>query len=136
MVEEARKKGRTIKRIRNKGPQEHDVWTHLRDKKMDYLPPRSQEHVGFPTQKPLSLMQRIIETSTSEGDMVLDPFCGCATTLVAAEHFGRRWCGIDLSPKAAELVVQRIGQSDSDVISTFEGFRHAADIPIRHGHRT
>ena len=89
----------------------------------------AKEKVGYPTQKPLALLERIIKASSNGGDMVLDPFCGCATTLVSAEFLNRQWCGIDLSPKAAELVVQRI-RDHEDMIS-FAGFRHATDVPIR-----
>ena len=67
-----------------------------------------QERVGYPTQKPLILLERIIEASSNPSDMVLDPFCGCATTCVAAEKLGRQWVGIDVSAKAAELVKTRI----------------------------
>ena len=72
---------------------------------------RSKEHVGYPTQKPLPLLERIIKSSSNEGDVVLDPFCGCATTCVAAETLGRRWIGIDISPKAIELVNMRLQQA-------------------------
>ena len=58
-----------------------------------------RERVGYPTQKPLALLERIIKASSNEGDVVLDPFCGCATACVAAENLGRRWIGIDISPK-------------------------------------
>ena len=67
-----------------------------------------KERTGYPTQKPLALLDRIIEASTNPGDMVLDPFCGCATTCVAAETLNREWIGIDLSPKAVELVDLRL----------------------------
>ena len=69
------------------------------------------ERVGYPTQKPLALLDRIIKASSNEGDVVLDPFCGCATACVAAENLGRRWIGIDISPKAVELVNVRLQQS-------------------------
>ena len=69
---------------------------------------RSKEHIGYPTQKPLALLQRIIKASSNPGDIVFDPFCGCATTLVAAEANDRQWVGIDLSPLAAKLVEQRL----------------------------
>ena len=72
---------------------------------------QSQERTGYPTQKPLELLERIIKASSNEGDVVLDPFCGCATACVAAEKLGRRWIGIDLSPKAAELVNMRLQQA-------------------------
>ena len=66
------------------------------------------ERTGYPTQKPLALLERIIKASSNEGDLVFDPFCGCATTLVAAETLGREWAGIDLSPLAVKLVDQRL----------------------------
>ena len=69
-----------------------------------------KERTGYPTQKPLKLLERIIEASSNEGDMVLDPFCGCATTCVAAEKLNRQWIGIDISEKAAELVKDRINR--------------------------
>ena len=68
----------------------------------------AKEAVGYPTQKPLALLERIIAASSNEGDVVLDPFCGCATACVAAETLGRKWLGIDISPKAAELVNERL----------------------------
>ena len=67
----------------------------------------SREMTGYPTQKPLALLRRIIAASSNEGDLVLDPFCGCATACVAAERLNRQWVGIDLSPKAADLVKSR-----------------------------
>ena len=67
---------------------------------------RSQ-YVGYPTQKPLALLERIIKASSNVGDWVLDPFCGCATTCIAAERLDRQWIGIDLSPLAVKLVEQR-----------------------------
>lgn len=68
------------------------------------------EMVGYPTQKPLKLLERIIQASSNEGDVVLDPFCGCATACIAAERLGRQWIGIDLSAKAAELVEYRMAE--------------------------
>ena len=62
------------------------------------------KRIGYPTQKPLALLERIIKASSNEGDVVLDPFCGCATACVAADNLGRRWLGIDISPKTVELV--------------------------------
>jgi len=68
----------------------------------------SKERLGYPTQKPLKLLERIIKASTNEGDLVLDPFCGCATTCIAAEKLGRKWIGIDISQKAIDLVKIRM----------------------------
>ena len=66
------------------------------------------EKIGYPTQKPVGLLRRIIETSSNPDDIVLDPFCGCATTCIAAEKLGRQWVGIDISPRAVELVRHRL----------------------------
>ena len=88
------------------------------------------ELVGYPTQKPLALLDRIIRASSEEGDLVLDPFCGCATACVAAERLNRQWVGIDLSPKAAELVVMRIEQ-DNPLLFTQHPMSHRTDIPHR-----
>ena len=63
---------------------------------------------GTPTQKPLALLERIIAASSNEGDMVLDPFAGCATACIAADKLGRQWVGVDLSSKAVELVNMRL----------------------------
>lgn len=70
--------------------------------------PQSKERQGWPTQKPLALYHRIIEASSNKGDLVLDPFAGCATTCVAAEQLGRHWIGIDLSPKARGITLDRL----------------------------
>ena len=75
---------------------------------LDTPPVKGNEDTGYPTQKPLALLERIIKASSNEGDMVLDPFCGCATTCIAAEKLGRQWVGIDISSKAVELVRLRL----------------------------
>ena len=69
---------------------------------------RSKEHTGYPTQKPLALYERIISASSNEGDTVLDPFAGCATTPIAAERLGRQWVGADIWDGALEVVKQRM----------------------------
>ncbi len=66
------------------------------------------EYTGYPTQKPRALLERIIKASSNAGDVVLDPFCGCATTCVAAERLGRSWVGVDVSIKAFELIKERM----------------------------
>ena len=83
----------------------------LQDLWEDIPPALGNEAIGYPTQKPLALLERIIKASSNEGGMVLDPFCGCATACVAAEKLGRQWVGIDLSAKAVELVNMRLQQS-------------------------
>ena len=88
---------------------------------------RDNERTGYPTQKPLALLDRIIKASSNENDTVFDPFCGCATTLVAADRLQRDWIGIDISAKAAELVVERI-RADQGL---FEDIINREDIPKR-----
>ena len=97
-----------------------DMWTDIRS-------PSRKERLGYPTQKPLNLLDRIIRASSNEGDVVLDPFCGCATTMVVADDLGRNWVGIDISPKAVELVVSRI----RDRQGLFGDITHRDDIPRR-----
>ena len=86
-----------------------------------------KERLGYPTQKPLALLDRIIKASSNKGHVVFDPFCGCATTLVAADRLQRDWIGIDISAKAAELVVERI----RDDQGLFEDIVARTDIPKR-----
>ena len=90
----------------------------------------AQERVGFPTQKPLALLERIIKASSNPGDVVLDPFCGCATACVAADRLSRKWVGIDISPKAGELVKMRLQQTMGSLFH--HGYVTArTDIPRR-----
>ncbi len=69
----------------------------------------SAERLGYPTQKPLALLERIIQASSHEGDIVLDPFCGCGTAVVAAQKLNRRWIGIDITHLAIALIKYRLG---------------------------
>ena len=80
-----------------------DQWTDIKP-----VQAHAKERTGYPTQKPLALLERIISASSNPGDVVLDPFCGCATACVAAERLGRKWVGIDISEKAVELVNMRL----------------------------
>src|ERR1700735_5158784 len=66
------------------------------------------ERLGYPTQKPVALLERIIEASSNLGDLVLDPFCGCGTTIDAAEKLGRQWIGIDVTQLAISLIKNRL----------------------------
>ena len=88
---------------------------------------RKKERTGYPTQKPLALLDRIIKASSNKSDVVFDPFCGCATTCVAADRLQRKWIGIDISEKAAELVVERI-KADQGL---FQNIINRKDIPKR-----
>lgn len=84
-----------------------DVW------EIPYLNPKAKERTGWPTQKPLELLRRIILTSTDEGDIILDPVCGSGTTLVAAKALGRQWIGIDSSKDAIEISKQRLASKSN-----------------------
>jgi site-specific DNA-methyltransferase (adenine-specific) len=88
---------------------------------------QSPEREGYPTQKPLALLKRIIEASSNVGDVVLDPFCGCATTCVAAQQLGRKWIGIDIEKQAVKLLIKRL----SDDAGLFTNFIHLTTLPQR-----
>ena len=93
-----------------KGNPVDTIWSDVKP-----IQSQSKEGTGYPTQKPLALLERIIEASSNEGDVVLDPFCGCATACVAAERLGRKWVGIDISEKAVELVNMRLREFMGDL---------------------
>lgn len=80
-----------------------DVWTDI-----DRLNQAARERLGYPTQKPLALLERVINASTNPGDVILDPFCGCGTTVHAAERLGRQWVGIDVTNYAVKLIQSRL----------------------------
>ena len=81
------------------------------------MPSDRTERTGYPTQKPIALLNRIVKASSNAGDVVLDPFCGCATTCVAAEMLGRQWAGIDVEVKALDLVLDRLrDQADAGAL--------------------
>lgn len=83
----------------------------------DILPLNSQaqERLGYPTQKPVALLERIIEASSNPGDVVLDPFCGCGTTIEAAQKLGRKWIGIDVTHLAIGLIKTRLRDAFGDM---------------------
>jgi site-specific DNA-methyltransferase (adenine-specific) len=81
----------------------------------------STEKLGYMTQKPLALLERIVSVSSNEGDLVLDPFCGCGTTVEAAENLGRRWIGIDAAARAIEVVKERLDQRFAPRVWTLHG---------------
>lgn len=78
------------------------------DEEVRWLSPRDQERLGYPTQKPEDLLTRIVEASSVEGDVVLDPFCGCGTTVAVASRLKRKWIGIDISPTAMGIIERRL----------------------------
>ena len=104
-----------------KGVSLGNIWT-------DIQPPKQKENLGYPTQKPLALLERVIKASSARDEIIFDPFCGCATTLVAADRLQRQWAGIDLSLLAADLVLTRIRDDRGPL---FDDVIHRKDIPQR-----
>ena len=94
-----------LKRYADKSPGVplQTIWNDIRP-----LHNLSAERLGYPTQKPLPLLERIIKTSSNENDIVLDAFCGCGTALVAAQNLNRQWIGIDVSPTACRVMAKRL----------------------------
>lgn len=84
------------------------------------IPPMSEERIGYPTQKPLALLELIIKACSNEGQIVLDPFCGCGTTIVAAEKLNRNWIGIDITHLAITLVRTRLQQLFGSTLRGYE----------------
>ena len=108
---------------KNKGKIPEDWW-HIT------FGPNTKERTGYPTQKPLKVLRRIIQASSNIGDTVLDPFCGCATACVAAEIEHRQWIGIDVSPKAYDLVKSRLKKEvNIGDGAMFGSVIHRTDIP-------
>jgi DNA modification methylase len=96
----------------SKGLPTQDVWNDI-----EALRSWHRERLGYPTQKPVALLERIITASTTEGDTVLDPFCGCGTTIAAAQALGRRWIGIDVTHLAISLIKSRLRDTYGEAVS-------------------
>ena len=94
---------------------------------IDIINQSSKERTGYPTQKPLDLLRRIIKASSNDNDLVFDPFCGCATACVAAQQLGRRWIGIDIEKQAVNVLIDRL----SDDAGLFQDFIATTKIPKR-----
>jgi site-specific DNA-methyltransferase (adenine-specific) len=91
-----------VTHIDDRGVGENDVW------QIPLLNSQAKERVGYPTQKPLALLEKIIVAGSNPGDLVLDPFCGCGTAVDAAENLGRRWIGIDIARLATDVIEERL----------------------------
>ncbi len=90
------------------------------DEDVRWLSPKDQERLGYPTQKPEGLLERIIRASSNEGEVVLDPFCGCGTTIAVAERLRRKWIGIDITYLAINLVQRRLRDHFKNELSPYE----------------
>ncbi len=112
----------------SKGMPRRDVWNDI-----SVIAGSAKERTGFQTQKPLKLLNRIIEASSNEGDLVLDPFCGCGTAVVAAEQLRRRWVGIDIHHLAIGLVEDRLREigTEASVIGAPRDMAGARDLAQR-----
>ena len=106
--------GKVVVNGEKRGVPLRDVWD------IPYLNPKARERTGYPTQKPIMLLERIINLATNEGDCVLDPFCGSGTTLVAAKLLRRNAIGIDISSDAVELTRNRIREPTKSVSNVLE----------------
>lgn len=99
-----------------KGMAMSDVWTDI-----DAINSQAKERLGYPTQKPVALMERILLASTNENDVVLDPFCGCGTTIDAAQKLARRWMGIDITYISIDLIEKRLLHAyGSSITATYD----------------
>lgn len=106
-----------IKRYRDelKGIAVSDIWDDV-----NKINPAGNERLGYPTQKPQALLERIISASSNPGDVILDPFCGCGTTIHAAQKLGRKWIGIDVTYLAINLIKRRLRDAFGEEIEFIE----------------
>lgn len=111
-----------------KGENIGDIWT-------DIDPAQGNERLGYPTQKPLSLLERIITTSSNKCDIILDPFCGCGTAVIAAEKLNHSWIGIDITHLAVSLTEKRVFDSFG-IQPEIIGIPQLLEISYRTLHRT
>jgi DNA modification methylase len=91
------------------------------------IAPRGKEYLGYPTQKPIALLERIIKASSNPGDVVLDPFCGCGTAVDAAQRLGRQWIGVDITHLAINLIKHRLMDAYGDT-ATFAVIGEPTDV--------
>ncbi|MGQ9687830.1 MAG: DNA methyltransferase [Desulfobaccales bacterium] len=101
-----------------------DVWSDI-----EHLHGSSREHLGYPTQKPEALLERIIRAGSHEGGLVLDPFCGCGTAVAVAERLRRRWIGIDITYLAIDLIRKRLKDSFGNELAPYEEIGIPRDLP-------
>lgn len=106
-----------------KGIPLQDVWTDIPP-----LNAKAAERLGYPTQKPEALLARILQASSNEGDVVLDPFCGCGTAIAAAEHLKRQWIGIDITHLAIALIRRRLIDTYGIDVSSYQVIGEPTDV--------
>ncbi len=101
-----------------------DLWYDI-----EHLHGSSREYMGYQTQKPEALLERIIRAGSNEGDVVLDPFCGCGTAVAVAERLKRRWIGIDVTYLAIDLIRKRLRDSFKNELAPYEEIGIPQDVP-------
>ena len=124
--------------LRNKRDEDGNlIYQVVADRKVDAVwriptvVPASKEYMDWDTQKPLALLERIVTASSKKGDLVLDPFCGCATACVAAERLERQWVGMDRSPRAGILVRKRLREQDEGIAIWAHDVQVTRAVPAR-----
>lgn len=110
------KKNGKIYYCKHEGKIPEDYWIDIQ-----VLHHISNERLGYPTQKPEALLERIIKASSNEGDIVIDPFCGCGTTVAVAEKLNRKWIGIDITPLAINVIKKRMSDHSSNIKIELDG---------------
>jgi len=113
---------RYLKEAMSYGKPIDDVWD------IPKLNNSSKERLGYPTQKPEALLERIIKASSNEGDVVMDPFCGCGTTIAVAEKLGRKWIGIDITSLAVTLMKNRLEDTFGNELNPYEVIGDPKDL--------
>ena len=111
------------KRYLSEGQSPTNLWDDIKN-----LTGRSKERLGYPTQKPEALLERIIRASSNEGDVVLDPFCGCGTAIAVAERLNRKWIGIDITHLAISLMKSRLQDAFAADLSPYRVVGAPQDI--------
>lgn len=101
-----KKSGKTYRYYLDEGKIAEDYWTDI-----ETLNREDKERLGYPTQKPEALLERIIQVSSNEGDVILDAYCGCGTTVAVAEKLNRKWIGIDITYQSISLILKRLEDS-------------------------
>jgi site-specific DNA-methyltransferase (adenine-specific) len=117
-----RKDGLKIYLHEAKGQPAQDIWTDI------VMSPTTSERLGYPTQKPELLLERIIKSSSKEGDLILDPFCGCGTAIAVSEQLNRRWIGIDITHIAITLIRHRLVNSFGNELLPYEIYGTPKDL--------
>jgi len=118
-----KKTGKVYRWYFDKGRLTPDYWTDI-----PFINREEAQRLGYPTQKPESLLERIVAASSNEGDLVLDPFCGCGTSITVAEHLKRRWTGIDITHLAISLMRHRLNDTFGADLSSYEVIGDPKDL--------